>query len=98
MAASSFFSHQGEVSILNQATELVVKGEIDICDQKFSFENIKPNERKSFIYKVTSDSHYKVIVEFSPDKKLVKEMGYVTNGMDFKDTVVVKNDDIELLQ
>lgn len=98
MAASSFFSHQGEVSIVNQATELVVKGEINICDQNFTFENIKPRESKIFIYKVTSDSHYKIEVEFGSGKKLTKEIGYVTNGLDFKDTVVIKNDDIELMQ
>lgn len=97
-SASNYFSHQGEVSIVNQAAERVAKGEIEICNQKFSFEGIEPKERKIFLYRVTSDSHYRIALEFESGKKLVKEVGYVTNGLDFKDAVIIKDNDIEMTQ
>lgn len=43
-----------------------------------------------------TDSHYKITVKFKSGEKLEKEIGYITNGFDFKDTLIVKNDEISL--
>ena len=95
-AASILFTRQGEVSIVNKATESVVKGKIDIGNQHFIVENMKPGEQKTFSYKVTSDSHYNVAVTLSSGTRLATEIGYVTTGLDFKETLIVNNDAIEL--
>ena len=95
-AASIFFTRQSEVSIVNKATESVVKGEIGIGNQRFIVENMKPGEQKTFSYKVTSDSHYSVAVTLSSGRRLATEIGYVTTGLDFKETLIVNNDAIEL--
>jgi len=97
-SAAWFFSNKGEVHISNEATERVVKGEVEICDQQYKFEGIKPRESKVIHYKVKSDSHYKITVEFESGKKMVKEVGYVTNGMDFKDALIIKDSDITLMR
>ena len=94
--AGLFSNNKGEILIENKGTELVVHGEVDICGQKFAFEKIKPGDTRQFSYKVKSDSHYKILVEFESGKKLTKDLGYVTNGLDFKDALIVTEDDILL--
>jgi hypothetical protein len=96
MSGCIFSSHKGEVLIVNQATETVLKGEIEVCKQRFDFQNIKPKERKQILYDVRSDSHYKIEIQFESGKKLTKELGYVTSGLDFKDMLIVTEDDILL--
>jgi len=89
-------SNKGDVSIANQAAEPIRDGIIEVCKQRFEFGEIKPNESKQIHYKVKSDSDYDVTIEFASGKKLTRRLGYVTSGMDFHDTLTVRNDDIAL--
>jgi len=89
-------ANKGEVLVVNRAAEPVIRGEIEICKQKFTFGPIKPSESKHISYKVWSDSHYKVTIEFQSGKRLTRELGYVTSGVDFNDTLTVKDNDILL--
>ena len=91
-----FSANKGEVLVVNRAAESVARGQIEICKQKFTFGPIKPSETKHIFYKVWSDSHYKITVEFQSGKKLTRELGYVTSGVDFSDTLIVKDNDILL--
>jgi len=96
VVATMLSSWNGEVTIKNDATKEVTKGQISICNQQFDFGGLKVGTSKTIAYRIKSDSHYKVVVEFESGKKLSKELGYVTNGMDFKDVLRVKDDDIIL--
>lgn len=49
-------SHEGEVLVVNESTERILSGEVEICDQRFVFQGINPRENKLIRYKVTSDS------------------------------------------
>ena len=89
-------SYNGEVVIINSASELVRNGALEVCDQRFKFGTIEQGKSKTINYKVRSDSHYKLIVEFNSGRKLTKELGYVTNGRDFKDILTLTNDDVSL--
>ena len=93
-----FSSHKGEVLIENKARVRILLGEIEICNQRFKFQDIMPGEKRQILYKVKSDSHYKIMVTLESGKKLVKEIGYVTNGLDFKDVLIVNDDDISYAQ
>lgn len=87
-------SNKGEVSIVNQAAEPIRDGTIEICRHRFTVGEIRPNESKQIHYKVRSDSHYDVTIEFASGKRLTSHLGYVTSGMDFHDTLTVKDADI----
>lgn len=89
-------NHKGEVHVLNKTTELVSKGQLEICGQHFEFGAVKPGESKLILFKVRSDSHYSIRVEFESKRMLSKDVGYVTNGCDFKDTLIVGDHDIIL--
>lgn len=92
----SVLSNDGEVQIINSASESVRNGELEVCEQKFKLGAIERGKSKTINYKVRSDSHYKLMVEFISGRKLAKELGYVTNGRDFKDLLTLTDDDVSL--
>ena len=90
------FGDDGQVLILNAATEPVKSGQLEVCGQKFLFGEIEQGKTKAIQYKVRSDSHYKLEVEFHLGKKLEQELGSVTSGQDFEDVLTVNDRDVSL--
>jgi hypothetical protein len=74
----------GQVLILNAATEPIRNGQLEVCGQKFLFGEIEQGGSKAIQYKVRSDSQYKLEVEFHSGRKLEKELGSVTSGLNFR--------------
>jgi len=74
----------GQVLILNAATEPIRNGQLEVCGQKFLFGEIEQGKSKTIQYKVRSDSQYKLEVEFHSGRKLEKELGSVTSGLNFR--------------
>jgi hypothetical protein len=74
----------GQVLILNAATEPIRNGQLEVCGQKFLFKEIEQGKSKAIQYKVRSDSQYKLEVEFHSGRKLEKELGSVTSGLNFR--------------
>lgn len=79
----------GQMLLLNAATEPIRNGRLEVCGQKFMFGEIEQGKTKAIQYKVRSDSQYKLEVEFHSGKKLEKELGSVTNGQDFEGILTV---------
>jgi hypothetical protein len=86
----------GKFSLLNKSTEPIAGASVTICGQTIELKNIPPSEHAEGSYRVTSDSHYSIKVEFVSGKKLAKETGYVTNGASFDDEIVVTGSTIEV--
>ena len=93
--AMMFGSRKGTVTIVNQSDEMVLSGTLEVCKQKFTVQPLKPSDTQVIYYKVKSDSHYGIVVNLKSGT-LRKQLGYVTNGRDFDDTLVVNNDGISL--
>ncbi|HSF66327.1 MAG TPA: hypothetical protein VLA67_02755 [Nitrospiraceae bacterium] len=93
---STVLSYDGQVLILNAATEPVRNGQLEVCDQKFQFGGIGQGKTKAIRYEVRSDSQYKLVVEFDSGRTLTKEIGEVTNGHDFQDILTVTDLDVSL--
>lgn len=89
---STALSYVGEVVIVNLATEPVKSGHVQVCGQKFQLGELEQGKTKAIQYKVRSDSHFELVVEFAPGNILSKELGYVTSGRDFKHILTVKDD------
>lgn len=64
-SASIVLSDEGQVLLLNAATEPVKNGQLEVCGQKFPFGEIDQGKSKAIQCKVRSDSHYKLEVEFN---------------------------------
>jgi hypothetical protein len=95
-STSIVHSDDGQVLILNAASEPVKNGQLEICGQKFLFGEIEQGKTKAIQYKVRSDSQYKLEVEFNSGKKLVKELGSVTNGLDVQDILTLNDHGVAL--
>lgn len=93
---STAFSYVGEVLIVNSATEPIKSGQVQVCGQKFKFGELEQGKTRVIQYKVRSDSHFELVVEFVSGKKLSKELGYVTSGREFKHVLTVKDDEASI--
>ena len=89
-------SYEGNVRIVNATGESIRSGELEVCSQKFKIGEIEPGKSFMVHYKVKSDSQYKLAVEFRSGRKLTRELGYVTNGRNFKDVLTLKEDDVSI--
>jgi hypothetical protein len=90
------FSDDGQVLILNAATEPIKNGQLEVCGQKFLFGEIEQGKTKAIHYKVRSDSQYKLEVEFNSGRKLEKELGSVRSGLDFEDILTLNDHEVSL--
>lgn len=89
-------SNNGSFWLINKAKEPIARASVAICGQTIQLKDIEPNKSAAGSYTVKSDSHYVIQVEFQSGKKLQKETGYVTNGVDFKHEITVTDSDIEI--
>lgn len=93
---ASCVAHKGDFLLINKTKEPISRGLVTVCGQTVELSNIQPGNSASGVYVVTSDSHYDISIEFQSGKKFRKELGYVTNGLDFHHEIVVTDADIEL--
>jgi hypothetical protein len=95
-STSIALSDDGQVLILNAATESIRNGQLEECGQKFPFGEIEQGRTKAIRYKVRLDSQYKLEVEFHSGRKLKKELGEVRSGLDFEDILALSDHDLSL--
>jgi len=95
-ASRLFGANQGEVNIVNRSSLEVVSGELEVCGQKFKFDKLKQGTAIPIKFKITSDSDYRIDVQFGSGKNLAEKIGYVTRGFDVKDEILIKDDSIIL--
>lgn len=88
--------NKGNFILRNNSSESIAEAKVKICGQELRLENVKPKEQKKMDYKVTSDSHFDISITFSSGKKIEKQDGYVTNGMNFKHEILVSDSDVSL--
>jgi hypothetical protein len=94
----AYSGNQGEIKIVNHSSRVVVAGDLAVCKQKFKFYDLMPEKSVSFHYRVTSDSHYQIQLQFDSGATWQRDVGYVTNGMDFRDIALIGESEIELMQ
>ncbi len=87
-------THKGSFLLINRADEPIARASVIVCGQTIKLNDIQPTQSAQGFYKVRSDSHFNIVVEFQSGKKLQRETGYVTNGLDFQHEMVVTDTDI----
>jgi len=88
---------KGKVVLVNQSSEQIESGEIEVCNQHLILSRINPNDKKELSFKIYGDSHYTITLKLKSGKVLKKELGYVTGGIESVDTLMVNNNEIILL-
>jgi Zn-finger domain-containing protein len=91
-------NNKGTVFLENRTDEPIAHATVVICGQTINFNDILAKKSVSGSYSVKSDSDYDVRIEFQSGKQLHKQVGYVTNGIDFQDEIVVTDTDIAISQ
>ena len=89
-------ANQGSFMLVNEATESIAHAAVTVCGQTIELNDIQPSKSARGSYVVKSDSGYHIKIEFKSGKNLQKEIGYVTNGLDFQDVIAVTDKDIEM--
>ena len=88
--------NKGSFSLINKASESIASASVGICGQTIVFNGIQPNKSATGSYDIRSDSHYVIQIEFQSGKRINRETGYVTNGMDFQHEIAVTDSGIEI--
>lgn len=96
LIVTSCGTNNGDFLLINEAKEPIVHAMVTVCGQTIELNDIQPSKSRRGSYLVKADSAYQVKIEFKSGKKLQKEIGYVTNGLDFQDEIVVTDTDIEV--
>lgn len=89
-------SHKAVVTILNNSSKVIKIVKIQLCGELGNAKNIRPKDTGQLILKVHRDCGYQVEVEFDSNETLNKQVGYVTNGLDFNDQIIVTDSDINM--
>lgn len=89
-------SNKGSFLLRNNSKYSIARVQVLVCGQMIELKEIQVGKSRTGVYKVRSDSHYDVRVEFDSGKKLQKEVGYVTNGFDFNHEITITDTDIEI--
>lgn len=88
--------NNSEVILVNSSSENIEKISIELSGTTAILNNLKAGDKASITFVVRSDAHYKVTVQFSGGRKLEKDVGYVTPGFDYRDTILIYSNEIEL--
>ena len=86
--------HYGNLILINNTNIVITDALIEVCNQRVEFKDVKPRERREWNFNITYDSHYKITIVFETGKKIIKELGYVTQGFDFQHILAVTEVDI----
>jgi hypothetical protein len=74
----------GQVAFLNDRFYKVIKGEIEVCGQKLTFENLEPGGKRSWNFKITVDSHYHVSLHLQSGETVAKDVDTSRTGLTSK--------------
>jgi hypothetical protein len=88
--------NNSEVTLVNKTSEKIKRCSVSLAGENFTVDNFKAGDKVSTVFVVRSDAHYRVTVTFYGGRKLEEDVGYVTNGFDYRDTILVYSDKIAL--
>lgn len=89
-------NHKGRFLLINQAKEPIARALVTVFGQTIELNDVQPGDSASGYYEVKSDSNYRISIAFTSGKILKKELGYVTNGLDFYHEILVTDANIEI--
>jgi hypothetical protein len=89
-------SNSAEVTLVNDAHLDVARCEVKLDDASTSVNVIASDTSVAIVLPVRADAHYIVNLQFANGDKLHAELGYVTSGFKYKDTLTIHRNGIDL--
>jgi len=87
---------RGSIVLINKTDETIVSALITIGEQQIALENIMPETSKTQSYEIRVDGHLNLRVEFISGKVIQKNIGYITNDVEFRHEITVSKSGIEV--
>ena len=84
------------LTLVNRSSNEIKSCVVKLNKEMADFGGLAVGASTSRKLKVWSDGHYDLTVQFVNGKWLHQELGYVTNGMDFSDTLEIYDDRVEM--
>ena len=97
VAIISLSSHYSNVTVVNAGNVAITNMTITLSQETRSIASLKPNEKRGLRFSVRGDASYVVSATFENGEKLNKEVGYVTNGMDFHEVMRISPQAITIM-
>ena len=91
-----FFPDIEKFTFVNKSNQVIRRASVNVCGQYFEYKDMQPEQGTSGNFKVSCEGHYTIDVELRSGKKMHKEVGYVTSGMNFKDEITVTSSDVHI--
>jgi hypothetical protein len=89
-------NYSGQLTVVNKSSSELVSVKVEVCNQQLAFNNIAPGKSLKKIFEVTADSHYEISVLSKSGKLRSTHLGYITNGMNFSDRIIINDNEISL--
>jgi len=89
-------TNKGNFLLINNSNDAISTASVKVCGQSIEFSNIPHLKSVVGSYMVKSDSHFDIVVKFNNGKEIHKQIGYVTNGVNFRYEIIVTETDIKL--
>ena len=96
VAASCARTNTAELTVVNEANELVETCSIELAGKIAVIQDIAPGAQAFVVFDVGSETDYDVTVQFVHGGKVHAKVGYVTPGFDYQDTISIRSNSIEL--
>lgn len=84
------------VTVINKSSFQITEGQVQVGAQSRKFYGLDLGAQTELRFGVGGDSHYEVFVDFGTNQIQEKNLGYLTRGMSFNDTLVVTDQGILL--
>lgn len=85
-------------TVINVSQAVVEEAEIAVCGQKFVVRDLKPHDKRVFVFEITGDSGYMITVRFDDGVVLETHDGYVPSGNVHRDKIYITKEKIEIVQ
>ena len=83
--------------IVNSSGEDIKKCSVELSGTTVDVNDIKAGSRSKIQFSVVRDAHYAVTIDFVDGRQLQQQVGYVTPGFDYKDTIQIHRDRVEFI-
>jgi hypothetical protein len=82
--------------LVNQTNEAVVGGSLIVADQTYQIGTIPVGDKMLVEVTVRRASHWDINLKINSGRMLTTNIGYLTPGVEIKDTVTISNEGIHL--
>ena len=83
-----------ECTVVNNSTEVLERVAVTVFGHTYGAEGLPPGASFTFTFDAHGDDHYHVVAQPASGNRLVSDVGYVTTGLQLKDRIEIRADEV----